>query len=294
MNAEPELEDERLLVLARHQLAIHRPAAALQTLAKAQRLAPTSAEAWNLRAAALHALDRFDEGAGAATRALAIDPSDGAALSTLGQCELARGDLAAAERAILGALELNPEDPGRLALYAQLCILGGQVEKGARILAAASALDPHSRSVLRGLWLVAYTRGDDAEARRISDEYLADDPEEINAHAMAGNVATVVGDYARARRHFVTGVRASPDRHDFARAARSADLLASPWLLPVRAFSRFGTATMWFVGVGGGMLFRAGGYFTAATWWFAVYIAFCLYSWVAVLLVKWLKARRFR
>jgi Flp pilus assembly protein TadD len=294
MNAEPELEDARLLILARHQLAIHRPAAALETLAKAQRLAPTSAEAWTMRAAALHALDRFDEGADAASRALAIDPSDGGALSALGQCELARGDLAAAERALLGALELNPEDPRGLALYAQLCILGGQVDKGARILAAASALDPHSSPVLRGLWLVAYARGDDAEARRISDEYLADDPEEINAHTMAGNVAAVVGDYPRALRHFSTGVRAHPGRHDLASAARSADLLASPWLWPVRQLARLGTAKAWFVGVGGGMLLRAGGYYETAFWWCVAYIALCAYSWIAVFLVRWLKRRRFR
>jgi hypothetical protein len=141
---------------------------------------------------------------------------------------------------------------------------------------------------------VAYTRGDDAEARRLSDEYLSDDPEELNAHAMAGNVAAVAGDYARARRHFVTGVRANPGRHDFARAARSADLLASRWLLPVRALSRFGVARAWFVGVGGGVLLRAGGYSMAAMWWSAGYIGLCVYSWIAVLLVRWLKARRFR
>jgi Flp pilus assembly protein TadD len=294
MSAEPELEDERLLALARHQLTIHRPAEALRTLAKAQHLAPTSAQAWRIRAAALHALERFDEGADAASRALAIDASDGAALSVLGECELSRGDLPAAERAMLGALEIDPENARWLASYAKLCVLGGQLEKGARILAAASALDPHERSVLRGLWLVAHARGDDAEARRISDEYLAGDPEETNAHTMAGNTGAVAGDYARARRHFVEGVRAHPGRQDLARAARVADLNASRFLWPVRPLLRLGTAKAWFVGVGGGMLLEAAGYRGAANWWFGCYLVMCVYSWIVVLVLRWSRTRRFR
>jgi Flp pilus assembly protein TadD len=294
MSGEPELEDARLLALAQHQIAIQRPAEALRTLATAQHLAPVSAEAWGMRAMALHALERFDEGADAASRALAIDPSDGAALSILGECELARGDVAAAERAMLGALELNPEDANRLASYARLCVLGGQLEKGARLLAAASALDPHARSVLRGLWLVAHARGDDTEARRISDDYLAGDPAEINAHTMAGNTSVVAGDYVRARRHFVEGVRAYPGRQDLARAARAADLYTSLLFWPIRPLLRLGTAKAWFVGVGGGFLLRAAGYHRASTWWFEGYLIVCVYSWIALFLARWLKKRRLR
>jgi tetratricopeptide (TPR) repeat protein len=295
MTPETESDDEaRLLTLARHHLEIRRPEQALSALARAQRLAAVSPEAWRLRAAALIYLERYDEAADAASRALALDASNAWAFILLAQSELGRGDLAASERAFLAALELDPEDATHLALYAKACLIAGQIQKGKQLLDVAIEIEPENRTALRGLWLVAYIQGHNAEARRISDEYLAGDPDDAAAHVIAGNTGLVRNDFESARRHFAAGVRAHPERGDLAKVARETRVYGSWFLWPIRPFLRWGSATLWFVGVGGMVLLSSVGWGRAALAWALLYLFLCVYSWVVPPLVRRAQRRRFR
>ncbi|HEX8205028.1 MAG TPA: tetratricopeptide repeat protein, partial [Solirubrobacteraceae bacterium] len=96
------------LSVARRFIEIGRPERALDALDRAG-AGPEDEEAWGLRAWALAGLERWDDAARVIGDLLADDPEDVQMLALLSAVEEERGDLAAAERAVLSALRLETE-----------------------------------------------------------------------------------------------------------------------------------------------------------------------------------------
>jgi tetratricopeptide (TPR) repeat protein len=240
------------LEAARRYIEIGRPEQALQSLAALDSEAAASAEARRLRGYAFLGVEDYERAAEAARDGLEDDPGTIDLLYLLSLAEERRGRLGEAEAAILAALEYDPEEVQLLCQYAAVLMRGAQLDKAERVLDAAAGSDPDSPYVLDGRISLAYLRGDDREARRLSEELLARDPESIRGHRMLG-----VFDIRRARA-----------------------MARNPLWWPSLFFARVGVIASWAGAVAIIFGLRAAGATTAATVAAITWFALCVWSWV--------------
>lgn len=114
-----------------------------------------------------------------------------------------------------------------------------------------------------------------------SHELLRVVPENVLGHRLLGAAHADAGRIEEARDQFVRAVRIDPTDHGTAEAAREAKL-ASHWLLwPPRPLHKFGTAPVWISAIGLMFALRAMKMRTAASVVAMIWVAYCVYSWVA-------------
>jgi tetratricopeptide (TPR) repeat protein len=283
--------------LARHYLAVHRPADALETLGALGGEYLEEPDFFLIRGRALADLDRHEEAKRSAEQGLALAPDDVELLCVLCDAERELGNLAAAERAILAALELAPDAPTLLCAYAHLCAEGHQMTKAGRLLARAERLDPSSFSVLRTHVWLAYLRDDAPAQRRHTARLLAEDPEDPLGQLMAGHDHYERGSTRRALRHFEAVARSDPADDQLANAAREMRV-QSHWLFwPLWPVQRFGPMKLWLGFIATIVVTEA----LAGLWppafvlplaAIAVYVPLAVYSWIVPPLARlWLRRR---
>jgi tetratricopeptide (TPR) repeat protein len=269
------------LEAARRYIEIGRPEQALQSLAALDSEAAASAEARRLRGYAFLGVEDYERAAEAARDGLEDDPGTIDLLYLLSLAEERRGRLGEAEAAILAALEYDPEEVQLLCQYAAVLMRGAQLDKAERVLDAAAGSDPDSPYVLDGRISLAYLRGDDREARRLSEELLARDPESIRGHRMLGVFDIRRGRAAAAAERFGEAVRSDPSDERYAADAREARAMArNPLWWPSLFFARVGVIASWAGAVAIIFGLRAAGATTAATVAAITWFALCVWSWV--------------
>jgi tetratricopeptide (TPR) repeat protein len=269
------------LEAARRYIQIGRPERALESLATLDSELATDPEARRLRGYALLALDDFDGAADAARDGLDDAPGSVELLYLLSLAEERRGDVAAAEAAILAALEDDADDPQLLCQYADVLMRAGLLEKSERVLDAAARSDPDSVEVLEARISLAYLKHDDREARRLSEELLSIDPESKRGQHMLGVFDLSRGRAGSAAERFGEVVRSDPSDERFALEAREARAMArNPLWWPSLFFVRVGVVQSWI----GAMVIifglRAAGATAAATVAGITWFALCVWSWV--------------
>jgi Flp pilus assembly protein TadD len=232
-------DEPRALHFARHQLAIDRPQAALDTLAGLAGDELDDAEYWAIRAEALLALDRSADAAEAARRGLERDPEDIELLDALAISELAQDNLTQADNALRTALELSPENPILLSHRALVLANDERFDEARTAVAEAMRVDPESVPVLRVRAQVAVL-ADDTDAPQYVDDLLRIAPEDQIAHALRGNLAIRRKRFGHAARAFGEAARLDPRDAEIAEVAREARVAAHPMLAPVRPMWRFG------------------------------------------------------
>jgi tetratricopeptide (TPR) repeat protein len=269
------------LQAARRYIEIGRPEQALTSLSTLDSESAATSEARRLRGFAFLGVEDFDRAADEAADGLQDDPGAIDLLFLLSVAEERRGRLGEAEAAILAALEQDADDPELLCQYADVLMRGGQLDKAARVLDAAANSDPDSPDVLTGRQSLAYLRGDNREARRLSEEMLALDPESVRAHRMLGVFDLNRGRAASAADRFGEAVRQDPTDERYAADAREARRMASnPLWWPTMFFARAGVVGSW---VGAMVVIfglRAAGLATAATVAVIAWLVVCVWSWV--------------
>lgn len=282
-------ETTSIATLARHYLDIGRPERALEALDRPGAADMEGAELWYLRGQALYELDRFEDANRVALAGLAQLPESIPLLFLRCNCAAKLDDLASAEQAILTALQLRPEEPALLCRYALLVARAGQLDKAARLIAEAARIDAEDPAVARARVTLAYLRGDDRQVARVSQDLLANDPEDTYGHYMLGHALFGSGNVGGAQRHLRTAARLDPSDHDLVESARAARF-ANHWLLwPLRPFQRIGTVGLWLGFMAIFLLLRSFGMRPLAGLFALVYLALVIYSWVVPwLLRKWL------
>lgn len=286
-----EAHDGQTLALARHWLEVGRPERCLDVLRAGGDTAGTPG-AFELRTAALLDLDRDADAAAQARAGLAIDADNTRLLTMLGIACRSTGDFAAGEQALLSALRSEPEDAWILGQYALLLVTAGRLDKAKRVAEAASRVDPEQSVVRYARSVIAHVEGRDGDAAEIARQTLADNPEDLDSHALLGTYSLGEGRVATGADHWRTAASIRPEGR-IAQVAREASVLAHPALLPIRLAYRFGTAKVWIAAlvVIGGL--TAAGLEGPATVAAFVYVAFVVYSWVGPPLVRaWLRRRR--
>ncbi len=266
--------------VAQRYIEVGQPARALETLDRAG-AGPEDPDAWRVRGFALYGLERWGAAADAARDGLASEPDDIGLLYLLSLAEEQRGDLPAAEEAILAALRLEPEDPELLSQYADLTMRAGQLDKAQQLLDAAARSEPESPAVLRSRVSLAYLRGDNRAAERFSRELLELDPEDVAGQRMLGTLELNAAKPGSAGERFATVLRDNPSDEFAADRARAARLMAKPQYLPVRFFNKVGVGPSW---VGAMVIIfglRGAGLSAAAGIATIVWLVLCVWSWIA-------------
>ena len=276
-------------VLARAQamLEVGRPQealAALGTLAADDVLGPA---ALRLRCAALAQLDRWPEAGEAARVGLSAHGPDSDLLYWLACAEQHSGHPELAERVLLDGLALAPHDTDLLCAYADLCASEGQVEKAKKLIDLAAAQEPDAPLVYATRVKVAYARGEDREAQRISREFVAAYPANPFANALLGGVNAARGEVGAAYASFRRAVAEDPTKGAYAESALDMRIAGHPLMVPLRPIMRFGALKVWLVAIGLIFGLRVLGQpwlsFPVALLW----LAYCVYSWVVPPLVRW-------
>jgi tetratricopeptide (TPR) repeat protein len=269
------------LQAARRYIEIGRPEQALASLSTLDSEYASTTEARGVRGFAFLGVEEYARAAEEAADGLQDDPGAIDLLYLLSVAEERRGRLGEAEAAILAALEQDPDDAELLCQYADVLMRGGQLDKAGRVLDAAAAGDPDSPDVLAGRQSLAYLRGDNREARRLSEELLAINPESVRGHRMLGVFDLQRGRAASAADRFGEAVRADPTEERYADDAREARRMArNPLWWPSLFFARTGVVGSW---VGAMVVIfglRAAGLATAATVAVVAWLLICVWSWV--------------
>ncbi|MEU4220851.1 tetratricopeptide repeat protein [Actinoplanes sp. NPDC026623] len=256
------LERAQALLLA------DRPEQALAELAELSVVETFGPDAMWVRCAAQIRLRQWAQAAEAARAGLAAGGPEPRLLLWMGQAEHELGRPEAAERALLRGLELVPGDVHLLCAYAELCAAEGQPGKAAQLVERASAADPHAPVVFAARARVAYARGDDREAERISREFGAS-----------------------------IAVRADPEAHaGTERPARDAvldtRLESHPLMIPLWPLRRFDPLYSWLAWIVTMLTLRAADLTAPLLVLAPLWLLYCLYSWVVPpLLRRWLRRR---
>jgi tetratricopeptide (TPR) repeat protein len=269
------------LEAARRYIEIGRPERALESLAALDSDLAAGAEVRRLRGYALLALDDCEGAADAARDGLDEAPGSVDLLYLLSLAEERRGDVAAAEAAILAALENDADDPQLLCQYADVLMRAGLLEKSERVLEVAARSDPDSLEVLEARISLAYLKHNDGEARRLSEQLLAIDPESRRGQHMLGVFDLNRGRAGSAADRFGEVVRGDPTDERFAVEARGARAIArNPLWWPTLLICRVGVAQSWI----GAMVvifgLRAAGATTASAIAAITWFALCVWTWV--------------
>jgi tetratricopeptide (TPR) repeat protein len=281
-----------VLARARSLLLAHRPQDALTELAALPAGDAIGAAASALRGFALIQLERYPEAAAAARAGLQAGGPDPDLLRMLGRAEMEMGNLAVAERALLDGLAIAPQDPDLLCAYARLCLADGQIDKAAKLVDRAAAVEPGSAVVFGTRVQVAFARGDDRAAQRISREYVAAYPEDPVAHALLGSTSAMRGQVGAAYAGMRQAAASAPGEQAYAESALEMRIAKHPLLAPVRPILRFGPLKTWVAAIVVIYGLRALGLPALAAVAAGVWLLLCVYSWVVPPLVRrWMRRR---
>jgi tetratricopeptide (TPR) repeat protein len=227
------------LVLARHDLDRNRPDRALDALSHVTGPELETYEFWWLRARALYRLRRWDEAIEAAQTGLERKPDDFPLLDVLALAQLESGEKKQARATIDHALELYPD---RAILYAHRGLILARMERRSFRLASykkaraavdeALRLDPQSEAALRVRAQVATLSGD-PQASRYAAELLSFDPEDDQAHVIAGSALARHGQIASGLDHYLEAARLDPSDPQTAWIGRRARVLQGPFAAPL-------------------------------------------------------------
>jgi tetratricopeptide (TPR) repeat protein len=269
------------LQAAQRYIEIGRPQQALVALSELTSDQAVTTHAHRLRGYAFVGIEDYDRAAEEAQTALGQAPGDTDLLYLLSVAEEHRYRLEEAEAAILAALEQDPDSVRLLCQYADVLIRGCKLGKAERVIDLAAAADPDAIEVLSARQSLAYLRGRDREAKRLSRELLAIDPHSVQAHRMLGVFDFNRGNVWSAASRFGEAVRQNPGEQIYAADAWEARRMArNPLWWPTLFFTRLGTIRSWFAAmaiiVGLGLL----GLTTAAGVALVVWWMLCIWSWV--------------
>ena len=278
--------------LARAQalLAAHRPADALTELAGLPASDALGLGAAKLRSYALIQLGQWAEAGVAARAGLAENGPDPDLLYVVGRAEHEAGNLVTAERALLDGLALAPQDVDLLCAYALLCAGANQPDKAAKLVERALAVEPYAPAVFSARIQVAHARGDDKEAQRISQEFVAAYPDNPAAHALLGTTSAIRGQVGPAYDGLRQAAAGAPGEQAYAESAMEMRIAKHPLMLPIRPLLRFGALKTWVAAIVLIYGLRLAGLAPLAAVVAVLWLLFCVYSWVVPPLVRrWMR-----
>jgi len=204
-------ETARALQRVSAMLSVQRYEEALTALAPVLAAEPDNSRAWCLLTQAHTGAGRHDEAAAAASRAVALSPSDDWPHRLVSMTQLRLGNPAAALGAAIEARKLAPHQWQAYLCQAEAA-LATQVDfdLAARAAAIACRLAPNEPATHFVSGRIALARGDRKAALAHQERALALDPEHSGALNELGRISLRRPATARAARHFLQAARSAP------------------------------------------------------------------------------------
>ena len=185
-------------------------AAAIAILEAAVAADPAQAHLWVLLSADDLRAGRPDDAARAAGRALAIEPSNEAAILNLGTALGQMGDAAGQEREARRLLSFDDESADGWLNLGAARLAQGDLDAARQALERSDRLDPHRARVALYLSVVAARRGERDEALRQAERAGALDPGDAEAWSHLGAMRAASGDRDGARRAWEKALEIDP------------------------------------------------------------------------------------
>ena len=192
-----------------------------------------------LQAHALAARGDVTAGLAAAERAVGLHPENAHAHATLAELKLQAGQPGAASVTIQRAIALDPNDPDHHSTLGRIRYIQGRWSAAVEAADAGLALDPQHVVCLNVRALALPHLGQPMAALRTSRQLLAQNPDDANAHVVAGFVKLSDGDARGASQHFLEALRLDPTIADARRGLRDALRQQNPWYRGVLGLVRW-------------------------------------------------------
>lgn len=240
--------------------------------------------------------ERIEEAREPAEKAAALAPEWYLPFAFLAVIDTELGRHSAAERTVLEALRLEPEEPWCYDIYGRLLLRTGHLDKAERVLKRGLALDPDREGPHEMLALLHARRREAERSEMHGQQALTHAPEEDSSHAAMGISYYSTGRPFKARRYLREALRLNPSAEleelwlEVDKSCRWIYLPFYYWSLlidrlPGKQFGIWGLFIL-FVTVAPKLGIPEEVRATVAI----TYIAFCIYTWFAGLLVRgWLK-----
>lgn len=286
------MNHERAFRLAQDQLHRGQVDQAIETLAEILGESPDEADAHALLALCLVRKKRLHAARLEATRSLELEPDSAFAHVAVATCETADRRFTLAERHLQDALALVPDSTVARYQLAWLYLLWGREHDAAAEAETACGLQPDDAELwaLRGR--VAWALGDRDQARQFAAESLEIDPEQVDALVLLGELDLAAGDVDAARQHAAWALHVNPEDYGAitligAIKARQNLLLGLWWRFQsfVSAGSRaravallVGIYVLYRISV---IMLEENGMKEWAPFAQGLWLAFCVYTWVA-------------
>jgi tetratricopeptide (TPR) repeat protein len=290
-----------------HLLAVGQTRRARELAASLVSDDPQSAVAHIVLSQVLQSIEELDGAQAAADEAVRLAPDDERAHRQRARVLFGRGRFAGAEAAVLETLALDPEDADAHLLYARLL---GVCERHAAALAEAERaieLDPDEPEAhqLRAYLLLHTNPREWTVSEEAVRRSLSLDPHDADAHAVLGVIQLRAGRTPAAESAFRASLTIAPANPLALRGLAEA-VMAGAWLYrPFLKYSLFMeraspgirlaiVAGAWvLVSAMTAVLSRDPATAGAATGISYAYIAFCLYTWFAAPITRFLLSRRY-
>ncbi|WP_159623337.1 tetratricopeptide repeat protein [Ruania rhizosphaerae] len=282
----PADESDAILQRAGTYLDMHRPEHALRELSTLPAATADHPHAHFLRSVAFISLGHADEALHSAMQAVAIGGPEPRIYQVIGQAEARRGDLAAAERAYLSSLELQPEHVPTLCDYANLCISANQLDKAGRLLEQAAHVDTEDPDLYRMRVVLEFARGNDQQARRIAQEYLAAYPESPQAQELVGSTSALRGKFRESSAGYQSAAASRPYDQGLGERALAAMVDRHPLMRPVQPFQRPVGFALWIILAVGIYALQRADLLVPALALIGLSIVLVLYVWLMPLLLR--------
>jgi len=265
---------------------------AIETLAELLGEDPENADAHAMLALALVKRKRLHAARLESSRALELDPDHFFSHVVAGTVASADRRFADAENHLKAAQSLSPENDYVEAELARLYLFWGRVTDAARHGQRALELDPDDADHITLVGEIHLARGQVDLAFQLAQQALEQDPEHVDALVLIGRCELASGRVAPAKEHAVWALQLDPEDPGAlallcAIKARTSLLLGLWWRF--QAFVTSGGSTrgvlllvgMYLVYRTGAILLEARGQAELAAPLSYVWLAFCVYTWVA-------------
>jgi tetratricopeptide (TPR) repeat protein len=261
-----------------HYLQMGRYLQAAQMLQQAMRDEPEQAlHAYRL-GYCWYRLDRYEEAEAELVRALQLGFDAGKVHALLGHLYMETKRWIESEQAYLEALRHDPNDAAVHAAYAYLMKKTGHAKKAEQLMKTALRLGPDDEEVVRFRHLLGLASDNRKEQLAALERYLQVADNDVSKHIQLGLQAYYRKRMRTAREHF---------RQAFVLDPNDMDRVSHVLLAPLRLIDKMGgPAVFWVAAIGSTLLMRSLGWSRVSMVIGFVYMAFVIYSWLAVPLVK--------
>ena len=248
--------------------------------------------AWYILGYSNYSLENYELAEEQMKESLRLGISEEPVLHVLGMIYINTERWQESESALLEVLRINPESADAHASYAYLMKLVGQRKKASLLIKKALEMNPEDGRSLRLHYLIEELGNGKKEQINSIQKYMNSNDSELEKLLHLGHAAQNQNDPKKAMEHYGQAFALNPENKKLLATLEELEIDAHPLLVPNRLAGRLGWGVIWIIGVGLTILLFSLDFNMLGTIWLYTYIAFCIYTYLSVPIVKFLLKRK--